>query len=196
MIGLRFDDIKHNSDKVLDMTSLTLEEFEILSPNLQEAFLEKMKDYCLDGKPRTKKKSFQTYKNCPLPTPEDRLLFVLSYIKSNALQVFHGQLFGMAQCKANVWIHILLPLLQIALKKRGDVPCRNMEELRQRLQEQYRKEEGKNDLVFVLPLHNEIDSRENTNPLFATTESRDQSRVPETRKFKRNSIAGRKNGTP
>ena len=169
MIGLRFHDISHNSDKVLDLTSLTLEEFEILSPLLEGAFQDKMKDSRLDGKPRTRKRPFSTYVNCPLPTPEDRLLFILSYMKSNALQVFHGQLFGMAQCKANVWIHILLPLLRVVLKERGEIPCRTIEELKQHLTELYPKEERGNDSFDTLTLHNEIDSGENTSPLFATT---------------------------
>ena len=48
------------------------------------------------------------YKNCPLPTPEDRLLFLLTYLKTYALQVMHGRLFGMGQSNANPWIHVLL----------------------------------------------------------------------------------------
>jgi hypothetical protein len=34
----------------------------------------------MDGKPRTARR-FTVYKNCPLPTPEDRLFFVLTYLK-------------------------------------------------------------------------------------------------------------------
>jgi hypothetical protein len=54
------------------------------------------------------------YKNCPLPTPEDRLLFILAYLKTYALQVVQGRLFGMGQSKANQWIHVLLPALLAA----------------------------------------------------------------------------------
>jgi len=32
----------------------------------------------MDGKPRTARR-FTVYKTCPLPTPEDRLLFILVY---------------------------------------------------------------------------------------------------------------------
>jgi hypothetical protein len=38
-------------------------------------------------------------KHCPLPTPDDRLFFILVYLKSSALQVVHGRLFGMARAK-------------------------------------------------------------------------------------------------
>jgi len=56
----------------------------------------------LDGKPRTARQ-FAVYQNCPLPIPEDRLLFILVYIKTYALQVVQGRLFGMVQSKANQW---------------------------------------------------------------------------------------------
>src|SRR5713226_8989446 len=49
--------------------------------------------------------------NCPLPTPEERLLFMLVYLKTYALQVVQGRLFSMGQRKTNQWMHVLLPAL-------------------------------------------------------------------------------------
>src|SRR4029453_6518827 len=69
----------------------------------------------------------------PLPTPEDRLLFILTYIKTYALQVVQGRLFGMVQGKANRWIHILLPTLLAALRALGDAPARSLTALAQKL---------------------------------------------------------------
>ena len=86
----------------------------------------------LDGKPRTARQ-FSVYKNCPLPTPEDRLLFILAYVKTYSLQVVHGRLFGMGQSKANQWIHVLLPVLLTALRALGDAPARSLAALAQRL---------------------------------------------------------------
>jgi len=68
---------------------------------------------------------FTVYQNCPLPTPEDRLLFILTYLKTYALQVVHGRLFGMVQGKAHQWIHVLLPALLAALRALGDAPARS-----------------------------------------------------------------------
>jgi len=73
------------------------------------------------------------YKNCPLPTPEDRLFFILTYLKTYALQVVQGRLFGMGQSKANQWIHVLLPALLTALRTLGDAPARTLTALAQRL---------------------------------------------------------------
>ena len=86
----------------------------------------------MDGKPRTARR-FIVYKNCPLPTPEDRLLFILVYLKTYALQVVQGRLFGMVQGKANQWIHVLLPTLLAALRALGDAPARSLTALAQRL---------------------------------------------------------------
>jgi hypothetical protein len=82
--------------------------------------------------PRTARQ-FSVYKNCPLPTPEDRLLFILTYLKTYSLQVVQGRLFGMGQSKANQWIHVLLPALLAALRTLGDAPARSLTALAQRL---------------------------------------------------------------
>src|SRR5262249_52464797 len=78
-------------------------------------------------------RQFSVYKNCPLAMPEDRLLFILVYLKTYALQVVHGRLFGMGQSKANQWIHVLLPALLAALRTLGDAPARSLTALAQRL---------------------------------------------------------------
>src|SRR5436309_9424042 len=91
-----------------------------------------MATWRLDGKPRTARQ-FTVYHNCPLPTPEDRLLFILAYVKTYSLQVVQGRLFGMGQSKANQWIHVLLPALLAALRTLGDAPTRSLTALAQRL---------------------------------------------------------------
>ena len=78
-------------------------------------------------------RQFAVYKTCPLPTPEDRLFFILTYLKTYSLQVVQGRLFGMRQSKANQWIHVLLPALLAALRTLGDAPARSLAALAQRL---------------------------------------------------------------
>jgi Helix-turn-helix of DDE superfamily endonuclease len=132
MAGLRFTDLQSRPMEFLDFTSLTLEEFEVLVPPFEAAFQAHMAVWRLDGKPRTARQ-FAVYKNCPLPTAEDRLFFLLTYLKTYALQVVHGRLFGMGQSKANQWIHVLLPALLAALRTLGDAPARSLTALAQRL---------------------------------------------------------------
>ena len=121
MASVRFADLQSRPTEFLDFTSLTLDEFQQLVPPFEAAFHAHMATWRLDGKPRTARQ-FAVYKSCPLPTPADRLFFLLTYLKTYALQVVQGRLFGMGQSKANQWIHVLLPaLLAGALVKRGQL---------------------------------------------------------------------------
>ena len=132
MAHLQFTDVQDRPTEFLDLTSLTLDEFQQLIPPFEVAFQARMATWRLDGKPRTARQ-FSVYKNCPLPTPEDRLFFLLTYRKTYSLQVVQGRVFGMGQSKANQCIHVLLPTLLAALRTLGDAPARSLTALAQRL---------------------------------------------------------------
>jgi Helix-turn-helix of DDE superfamily endonuclease len=129
---LRFTDLQSRPLEVLDLTSLTLEEFRRLVPPFEAAFQAHMAQWRFDGQPRTARR-YTTYKKCPLPTPEDRLLFILTYLKTYSLQVVQGRLFGVDQSKANQWIHLLLGVLKATLQGLGAAPSRSLQELAQRI---------------------------------------------------------------
>src|SRR6187431_1678669 len=132
MTGFRFADVQARPAELLNLTSLTVEEFEVLAAPFEAAFQDHMAAWRLDGKPRTSRR-FTVYRTCPLATPEDRLFFVLTYRKTAAVQVIQGRLFGMGQSKANQWIHVLLPALLAALRTLGDAPARSLAALAHRL---------------------------------------------------------------
>lgn len=163
--------IKKESD-FLAMTSLTPEEFFELIPAFEQAFQERMKEYCLDGKPRLGRE-YVSYANSPLPTADDRLFFIVVYIKTHSIQVVHGRMFGLPQNKANQWIHTLLPVLHMALHHQGDAPMRTWTDLQ---------------LFF--------ESHEEQSPFFATTEPSGESLVPKMQLRRRTSIVARKNTIP
>jgi hypothetical protein len=60
-----------------------------------------------------------------LRTAEDRLFFILVYLKLYPLQAVMGFLFGMSQGRANEWIHRLGHVLQKALAMTGALPARD-----------------------------------------------------------------------
>ena len=132
MAHVQFADLRSRPTEFLDFTSVTLDEFQLLIPPFEVAFQAHMAAWRLDGKPRTARR-FSVYQTCPLPTPEERLLFILAYVKTYSLQVVQGRLFGMGQSKANQWIHVLLPALLAALRTLGDAPTRSLTTLAQRL---------------------------------------------------------------
>jgi hypothetical protein len=132
MASVRFTDVQARPTEFLDLTSVTLDEFQRLVPPFEAAFQAHLAVWRLDGKPRTTRR-FTVYKHCPFPTPEERLFFILTYLKTSALQVVQGRLFGMGQSKAKQWIHVLLPVLLAALRTLGDAPARSLTALAQRL---------------------------------------------------------------
>src|SRR6266487_3847447 len=175
---LRYQDIKTKAYRILDLTSLTVEEFEQLVPPFEAAFVRHMRDWTMEGKPRTGR-SYSQYTSCPLPSPEDRLLFILSYLKVAALQVAHGAMFEMSQSNANKWIHVLLPVLHQTLSDLEDLPTRHLVALRQRLAE---LEATALQSAAAAPA---------TSP-FCTMARNDRSRAPKTRMNKARVIAARK----
>ena len=173
---LRYQDEKSKANRILDLTSLTVDEFEQLVKPFDIAFVRHMQNWTMEGLPRTGRRYTQ-YANCPLATPEDRLLFILSYLKVAALQVVHAALFDMTQSNANKWIHVLLPVLQTTLQELGDLPARHLQELAKRLAE--------------LSSATWPESA----PLFIMMAPSDQSHVPRTLLSKKHIIAARKSGT-
>jgi hypothetical protein len=173
MPRLRYADLVRKPMDVLDMTSLTPDEVQILVPPFEAAFQAHMAHWRLDGKPRTARR-FTTYKNCPLPTPEDRLLFILVYLKTNPLQVAHGIMFGLPQGKTNQWIHVLLPVLRAAMRQLGDAPSRSLVDLARRLD-------------IAVP-----DVAQATAPLFAMMGRNDASHAPKMQMNRKAAIAARK----
>lgn len=199
MAGLRYDTIVNRPDEVLAFTSLTIDEFEQLLPDFENAFQNHMRHWRLDGKPRLARR-YVTYANCPLPSPADRLLFILTYLKTYSLQVVHGRLFGMSQSKANQWIHVLLAVMQATLQTLGDAPARTREELALRLKIASEDVEAQLEAIAVqaeaLSAQDDGDEREQLEPeqpppLFATTEPNDQSCARTTRLNRRSVIAAR-----
>lgn len=73
---LRYATEKQKTNQILDLTSLTVEEFEELLGPFEQAFVSHMQEWTMEGKPRTAR-AYTPYAHSPLPTAEDRLLFVL-----------------------------------------------------------------------------------------------------------------------
>jgi hypothetical protein len=119
-----YNELSKNPDKFLALTGYTLEEFRALLPHFRTQFERYIQTHTLDGKSRNKRR-YCDYTNSPLPTIEDKLLFILIYFKQGATQEMHATLFGMCQPDANTWIHLLHPLINQALAGLGELPARD-----------------------------------------------------------------------
>lgn len=172
---LRYQDIAERETQLLDLTSLTRAEFTALVIPFEHAFQEHMQQWTMTGQPR-KARSFSVYTNCPLPTPEDRLLFTLSYLKHAPRQAYHGATFGLIQSSVSTWLNILIPVLQHALRHADLAPSRTRNALRVRI--------GAAD-----------EGTEAVSPFFTMAPS-DPSRAPKTHVNRRTTGAARRTTTP
>ena len=112
---MRYQDVVHKKQSLLALTSLTPDEFVALVPAFKACFLDTMRQTMINGVHRSNR-CHVTYKNSPLPTIEDKLLFILVHMKQNPTQELQGRLFEMSQSVANKWLQILRPVLPQALQ--------------------------------------------------------------------------------
>ena len=196
MAGVRFPELQARPMAFLDFTSLTLDEFQPLVPPFEAVFHARMAVWRMDGKPRTARR-FPVSNNCPLPTPEDRLLFLLPSLKTSALQGVHGRVCGLVQGKAHQWIPVLLPGLLTALRTLGAAPARSLAALAQR------RGGSEADVATVVTALEEDPARggaapaaEAASPLGPMTGRRGGAAAPRTRLHRKRGRAGRKESTP
>jgi len=192
MGSLRFADIQTRPTEVLDLTSLTVDEFRQLVPPFEAAFQAHMADWRLDGQARTARR-YTTYQNCPLPTSEERLLCILVYLKTYPLQVVQGRLFGMGQSKAHQWIHVLLVVLRATLRALGDAPTRSLTELAKRLGMAEAEAAAMVEPTATLPAA--APAPVPASPLVATMAPNGASSAPRIQLSRRAVIAARKSAT-
>jgi hypothetical protein len=185
---LRYASERDKANQILNLTSLTVEQFEQLVEPFEQAFVRHMQQWTMEGKPRTAR-AYTSYANSPLPTAEDRLLFLLSYLKVASLQVAHGAAFGMTQPNANKWLHILLVVLHQTLRDLGDAPARHLLALRDRLAQL------QTDATHQEPAEPQSDDDAQVAPLFITTALSDQSLAHTTMLNRKRIIAARKSVT-
>jgi hypothetical protein len=185
--------LTHTTD-LLDLTSLTVDEFEALVSPFEAAFLRYMAAWTLHGR-RRQSRRYTTYQNCPLPTPADRLLFILVYLKQNTIQTLHGCLFGMRQSKANQWMHVLLPVLRNTLRTLGDAPCRSLDALRERCRVEWLPLPLASSALASSTSEDAPAATPKAAPLFVMTAPSDPSRAPQTRLNRPRARAARKSGT-
>jgi hypothetical protein len=118
----------------LAMTSLTPAEFRDLLPAFETAY-EQAHPIDRTAVGQFRQRWLGGGRHSTLSSSEDKLLFVLVYLKTYPLQVVLGQLFGISTSQANYWLHHLFPVLRSALDDLGFLPERDGERLAGRLVE-------------------------------------------------------------
>jgi DDE superfamily endonuclease/Helix-turn-helix of DDE superfamily endonuclease len=115
----------------LALTGLTPAEFRDLLPPFDAAYERSYPfDRTADG--RARQRWAGAGRPSVLDRAEDKLLFVLVYLKTYPIQAVLGQLFGISISRANHWLQRLLPVLRSALDDLGVAPERDGSRLARR----------------------------------------------------------------
>jgi Helix-turn-helix of DDE superfamily endonuclease len=122
---LRYHDIANKEKDLLAMTGYTQQEFTALLPQFQKSYDDYLTHYTIEGYERVGQIP-KPYHNSPLPTIEDKLLFILVCLKQNPSQTLQGYLFGMSQTNVTKWVHLLHTVLNNALAALDVLPNREM----------------------------------------------------------------------
>jgi len=122
-MGLSYQEVAPHPRRLLALTGYTPEEFEALLPHFVKEFLSTMTTTTLQNTPR-EIRAYSGYENSPLPTMEDKLFFILVYLKQAPSQELQGALFGMYQPEAHRWIHLLHDVVNQALAMLKELPAR------------------------------------------------------------------------
>jgi hypothetical protein len=121
---MTYTQLQTDRRKFLALTGLTLREFQLLLPAFAQ-FYERLylPDQTLVGQPR--QRFAGGGRKGVLDSPEQKLLFLLVYLKTYPLQTLLGELFELSQSRVNYWLHRLLPILHEALEELGVLPERD-----------------------------------------------------------------------
>jgi len=126
---LIYEELKTKPRKFIAFTSLTPDEFLDLRPAFERAYRAVYPASKTKAGQRRKRKAGAGRKSS-LERMEQKLLFALVYQKNYPLQAVQAELFGMAQSRANEWIHTLLPILKQALDDLGMMPERDPQQFK------------------------------------------------------------------
>lgn len=129
---LNYEKIAENPSQFLSLTSLQLDEFSVLLKSFEEKWLSRMRYYTYSGKAR--QRAYSEKKNAKLARMEEKLFFILYYLKNNPLQESLGATFGMTQPQANGTISLYLPILKEALAAQSVLPFEKVSQLGKYLQ--------------------------------------------------------------
>jgi DDE superfamily endonuclease/Helix-turn-helix of DDE superfamily endonuclease len=121
---ITYSELRQDRRRFLSLTGLTVKEFQRLLDAFRRSYDRMHPPHqTLTGLPRQRVAGGG--RHGVLHLPEQRLLFLLVYLKTYPLQVVMAELFDLSQQGVNYWLHRLLPVLRLALDDLGVLPERS-----------------------------------------------------------------------
>ena len=123
-----YQTVKQHKTQFLALTSLLPNEFEALLEVFEPQWESYYRYHTLEGRYR-QQPAYKERTNAALKGTPTKLLFLLTYLKTNALQQHQALSFGVSQTKVSRMASILLAILNQTLASKGVLPIRNAEQL-------------------------------------------------------------------
>lgn len=114
--------------RFIALTSLRLPEFMLLLVEFAPLWRAHSQRYDLHGNLR-KIPKFSEDQRCSLQGDEEKLFFILRYLKTNPLQEDYGSTYDMSQGKVSQWVKVLTELVREALARMKQLPARCADKL-------------------------------------------------------------------
>lgn len=130
---INYETLRVKSRLIKSATGLSLKEFDLLVPSFEKEWDKYITRYTFEGKRRQRVR--KTRKNSRFKCTEDMLIFILYDYRHNPTQEFMGLHFELTQPKVALWLKVLEPILEEALKEMGLLPERDSEGLNNRMVE-------------------------------------------------------------
>ena len=122
---MKYEEARKKPRVFQQLTGMTTEEFDKLKGAFEAAYEEEERQR---GKPGS-----TAGRKAVLRTSEDKLFFLLFYLRHYPVQEVLAFLFGISQGQANHWIHRLTPVLKKALAAAKELPGRTADEVKGRM---------------------------------------------------------------
>lgn len=120
---MEYEKIRLKPAKFVTLTSLSLEEFDYLLPTFEKE-IKRIYRKTTRGTIRLNKFKWRE----ELPSAADHLFFVLTYLKENPTQEFHGAIFNLSQESVSGVIRDCISALNETLRLKKLLPCKNGED--------------------------------------------------------------------
>ncbi|WP_239124671.1 transposase family protein [Leptolyngbya sp. CCY15150] len=126
---MTYAELRTKPRTLCSLTGLRVQEFEALLPSFGNAWDSFMQD---TFQRKDRQRAIGAGRKAHLSNLEDKLLFILMYVRLYPTQDVQGFLFGMSQAQANQWIHRLTRVLNQALGYEQQLPEREPANLERR----------------------------------------------------------------
>lgn len=120
-----YSNIRQRTRQFESVTGLTIEEFDQLLPVFCGKWRNFYRIHTIEGKKRKAPMMDPDKKTKSLPSVEEKLFFILVYLKNYSLQEMIAASFGFSQGQASKWKKALCPLLYDTLNALKMLPLRD-----------------------------------------------------------------------